>query len=149
MAKLGMLFIFLLTGACASAPKNSANLLQEKKDEKSASESYKTLAISKYQVDIEYIFNDIKTLVVCARSQKLTNEKPQHSLKFFVYDVGNDKVLFEESLADGEVVWKNDHQILVTRRMGTAQKDGSNISTYVFDLMTQKKIPEDPNKKEE
>jgi hypothetical protein len=149
MTKMGMALFFLLISACASAPKNSANLPQEKKTEQSTSEKYKALAISKYETDIEYVFNESKTVVVCAQSQKRTIEKPRHSLKFFVYDVAKDRVIFEESLADGEVVWKNDHEIKITQRLGTAQKDGSNMVTYVFDVITQKKVPDNLNIKAE
>ena len=132
MTKMLTAILFIITNACASAPKNV--------QEKTNAEKYQTIAESKYQTGIEYLFNETRTHVLCRHAEKPTTMKPQHRVSFFIFDVKSDSLSFEESLPDGMVAWKNARQVEVTAYPGMVKKDDSPLPGYVYDVVTGKKI---------
>jgi len=64
-------------------------------------------------------------------------------VQFFVYDLKNEKVLFEDSLANGSVKWLNDYQIQVSTVPGIVTEDeevDKKLMGYIYDVKLQRKL---------
>ncbi|MBL7959684.1 hypothetical protein JNL27_05525 [bacterium] len=135
-----VMFLAILV-SCTSAQKSNSSAFQEKQDLSPAVEKYKTLAMEKYKEGIDYVFNESGSFVMCVHAAKPSAEHPQKTISFFVYDLKNEKILYEESVGDGSVKWKNDVQIEITSKIGIiTPSHQSNIIHYVYDVSTQKKL---------
>lgn len=105
------------------------------------SQDYKSIAIQKYGHNIEYILNSLKTHVICLKRNKPTPQIPQHQISFFIYDLEDKQIIFEESSIDAEVKWKNDHQVQVKITPGIVSGDETPEDfTYIYDVRLGKKI---------
>lgn len=134
-----IMFLTILV-SCTSAKKTSV-ASQENQHGSPAVEKYKTLAMEKYKEGIDYVFNESGSFVMCVHAAKPSAEHPQKTISFFVYDLKNEKILYEESVGDGSVKWKNDVQIEITSKIGIiTPSHQSNIIHYVYDVSTQKKL---------
>lgn len=104
---------------------------------------YKSIAIKKYQKNIEYFFNSSDTYVICLTKDKSTPQMPENQISFFVYDLANEEIILEDSLIDGEVSWKSDHEIQVKMISGiltTDEEYNKQLTGYIFDVKEKKKI---------
>ncbi|MBL7995664.1 hypothetical protein JNM05_09860 [bacterium] len=109
---------------------------------KEAQEKYKSLAIEKYKGNVDYVYNESKSFVLCINAPKPTALKPLHTVRFFVYDTKNETMVTEETVPDGSVQWINDHAIKVSYSLGVDSKDPAvpHSGSYIFDVMTKEKI---------
>ena len=104
---------------------------------------YKSIALKKYQKNIEYLFNSSDTYVICLTKNKPTPQMPQNQISFFVYDLANKEIILEDSLIDGEVSWKSDHDIQVKMTPGiltTDEEYNKQLTGYIFDVKEKKKL---------
>jgi hypothetical protein len=104
-------------------------------------EEYKFLAVQKYGEGVEFIQNLSGTAMLCVKSSKPTQLNPQHQIAFFVYDVKAKSVLFEDSIPNGSVNWKDDFSIVVTVVPGTIRDDDKTRAPrpgYIYDLRIRK-----------
>ncbi|MGD9899150.1 MAG: hypothetical protein AB7T22_08485 [Calditrichaceae bacterium] len=105
-----------------------------------ADETYKQLAIQKYQNKITYSFNSDTTLVICARQEKPTSQRPFSNVQFFVYDLINESVVYEDQLPMGSVRWFDKDQLELNTIPGIvsgAEDNGARV--YIVNLKTGKK----------
>ncbi len=104
--------------------------------------SYRILAKQRYESNIHYDFNPAKTVVLCIKQAKSSAKHVYPPLAFFVYDLKNSKILFEDALRNGEVKWVNNNQIAVHTIPGIVQVDekGGAGSGYIYDIKSAKKI---------
>lgn len=109
---------------------------------KQAQDKYRSLAVEKFKENIDYVYNESKSFVLCVSAAKPTALKPQNSIRFFVYDINNDAIVMEESLTDGSARWINDRSIEVRYALGVDSKDPAvpHSGSYLFDVLTKEKI---------
>lgn len=104
---------------------------------------YKKVAMAKYHDDVNFVVNPSKSHVLCVRKSAL-DSKNSLALKFFVYDLAADKVVYEESQPSGTVKWISDDRIEVYVLPGIVRvgKDGQEKSFYgyIYDLKLKKKL---------
>lgn len=133
---------FLLIGlSCTSAHKKGEAASQDQPGSSPNTAKYRKIAEEKYKDHIDYIFNESKTHVLCVRINKSTPKIPESAFSFFVYDLKNDRIIFEDSIADGSVHWTSDHLLEVEQKSGTVSKENPIRSKrYGYDVVTQKKI---------
>ena len=106
-------------------------------------EKYHQVAETKFGGGIEYRFNDSKNFVICLKKQKPTAQIPQNRLFFFVYNLENNQIIFEDSVTDGEVSWKSNTQFRVRTTPGMLTGDpeyNQKLMGYVFDVTLKRKI---------
>jgi hypothetical protein len=117
---------------------NSANTdIQKSGDPK----NYETIAAEKYGDNIEYIFNSPKTHVICLKRNKPSPQIPQNQISFFIYDLKNGEIIFEESSIDAEVRWKSEDQVEVRITPGIVSgEETAEDFIYVYDVISRKKI---------
>jgi len=103
---------------------------------------YQVLANQKLHSNIHYRFNEDRSLVLCISQAKPTPQIIHPPLRFFIYDVAAEKVVFEDSLANGEVKWLDSHRIAVRTIPGIVRVEelAGQVSGYIFDTKTGKKV---------
>lgn len=104
---------------------------------------YTKLAIEKYHNNITYQANLSHSYILCSTQSRATGLNPFPTVKYFVYDIKHDKVLFEDSVAKGSIKWLNDDQFQVSTVPGIVRIDeGANgqLRRYIYDVLLQKKI---------
>ncbi|MFC1481418.1 hypothetical protein ACFL6E_04125 [Candidatus Neomarinimicrobiota bacterium] len=121
--------------SCASADEDSSSATSVGK--------YTKLAIAKYHDNISYQVNSAHSYVLCYKQSRPTNQNPFPPLQFFVYDLENDKVQFEDSLVNGSVYWLNDYQLQVSKIPGIVTHDeeaNRQLMGYIYDVLHQRKL---------
>ena len=119
---------------------------QEKRKTRSTQNEYQSIAITKYQGNIEYIFNDSQSHVICLTFSKPQAMHPHPELKFFIFDLSKGKILFEDSLLNAKVSWISNSQAEVELIPEIISGDEDiTKSGYVFDVNTMKKRPLNPH----
>lgn len=107
-----------------------------------AAGQYKIAATEKYGEGVEYYFNESKTHVLCLKQAKvkLSPAMPQNPLRFFVYDLNAEKIIYEDSLEDGSVRWINDSQLQISLIPGIVSGDEDPEDfTYLYDVKLQQR----------
>ncbi len=96
----------LFASACASSKKNSDNQSED---------IYKQLAEEKYQDNIEYSRSPNGGFMLVIKDIKGTSQQPRNDLRFFVYDLKNQKITFELRVGMGVVKWMDENHLEVFR----------------------------------
>ena len=135
--------ILFVCFACSSSRRNSDS-------DNPPPEQYKIKALKKYGDNVEFAFDSSKVFVLCMKKSKPTRETPQQQTSFFVYDIAEDAILYENSLENGTVSWVNDHQVEVRLTPGILTKDealNQLLTTYRFDVLQRRVIPDGAREK--
>ena len=107
--------------------------------------SYERIANAKFKDNIDYFFNSNKSYVLCVKQSKTTHKILYPPLAFFVYDLKNEKIVYEESFNNGSAKWVNDTQIKVTLVPGIIsgiEKIDSKARGFIYDLAVNRKLYE-------
>ncbi|MCY1634815.1 hypothetical protein [Marinifilum sp. D737] len=133
---LNIILIMLFFG-CATK-----NKLSEKLNE-SDQITYQQFAKDKFGEEVEFKFNSDKSYVICEKLNSKSQPNPNQLKEFFVYDIINGVIVYEDKIASAKIEWHNKTQLLITMQKGyiTNPKDTGKW-TYVFDLIAKKKITE-------
>ena len=132
-------FIFLITIFISSCSNYNNGY---KTDNQKA--SYKKTAEEKYSDNINYMFSPDSAFVVCYKTEEKTTDNPTPQLKFFIYDLNNDKIVFEDNSRSDKIEWINNTQLRVLKRPGIITVDpkkNSKLLGYIYDLKNNKKLP--------
>ena len=124
------------TLACCALAKKDSNSGE-------SAENYEKLAVDKYKDNITYQINLTHLYVLCHKQPRSTSRNPFPPVQFFVYDLKNERVLFEDSLANGSVKWLNDYQIQVSTIPGIVTGDeeaDKKLMGYIYDVKLQRKL---------
>ena len=112
---------------------------------------FRELAVAKYVDNITYRVNLTHSYVLCYKQSRPTSSNPFPPVQFFVYDLWNERVLFEDSLAKGSIKWLNDYQIQVSTIPGIVTGDeeaDKKLLGYIYDVKLQRKLYPQGNKTE-
>jgi len=106
--------------------------------------SYMKIAKEKYHTNINYLFAPDSLHIICYKTEKksINNPTPQH--RFFIYDLKNEKINFEDKGRSDNIKWINNNQIRVLTRPGIISVDPKkNIKLlgYIYDINQKKKLP--------
>lgn len=130
------IFLFLFIDACSSS--------KEKTDESQSDlPTYKKIAEENYDSDYKAEFNRDSTYIIVYYSPKNKLMSLNPPLKFFVYNAGSKRVIFRDNLANGQVKWKNDYQLVVTtipEIVKGNEEENSESFGYTYDVITGRKL---------
>jgi hypothetical protein len=104
-------------------------------------EPYRSLAVQKFGEVFETLPNTSGSAVLCVKASKPTQLQPQQQVAFFVYDLDTRSLLFEDSIPNGSVGWKDSVSVIVTLIPGTVKDEDKTPSArpgYIFDLRSRK-----------
>ncbi|RXQ92194.1 hypothetical protein EO244_11635 [Ancylomarina salipaludis] len=107
----------------------------------SSKQMYQLIAHKKYGENAECFLNPNLSYVLCQKRNPDTQLIPNQLIEFFVYDIQKQKIIYEDKIANAEITWHNNTQLLITNQRGyiTGPTDTGKW-TYLFDLLTKKKI---------
>jgi hypothetical protein len=130
-----LVIVIVLLSTFTSCSTNKAHKLD------SAVDRYKALSVQKYGEGVEWIPNSTKTVVLCVKRSKPTDQLPQRQAAFFIYDVAADRITFEDEISNGSVAWKDNQSVMVEIVPGIEKGDEPSPPLrrgYVLDVRTGK-----------
>ena len=102
---------------------------------------YKSIAESEFGSNYKVIFNTDSTYLIVTSSSNKTTSGLDSPLKFFVFNLSENKIVFRENLPNGSVKWINDRQVKVSTEPGIVSgKEEKNSTGYTYDVILKKKI---------
>ncbi len=127
--------LLLLISGC----KSNQNLFQVNGSD--SKQIYQHIAHKKYGEHVEFIPNANWTYMLCQKEKSDHQPIPNQVLEFFVYDIKNQEIIYENKMANVKVDWYNNTQLMITNQRGyiTGPTDTGKW-TYIFDLMIRKKV---------
>lgn len=134
-----LIFIFLLTIFMSSCSNYNDGY---KTDNQKA--SYIETAEDKYSDNISYMFSSDSAFVICYKTEIQTTGNPTPQSKFFIYDLNNDKIVFEDNSRSDRIEWIENTKLRVLKRPGIISVDpkiNSKLLGYIYDLKYKKKLP--------
>lgn len=120
-----LLILFLLLAGCSVTQKTLTR--QES--------VLKKLSLEKFGTSSRLIYNSDKSYSIVVKQEKSTAKNPNPLLQFFVYDIGKDKIIFEESIPAGKIKWRNNRQfeVTITPEM-ISTEDSNKLYGYIYDV---------------
>ncbi|MHB8906719.1 MAG: hypothetical protein ACYC4T_01260 [Melioribacteraceae bacterium] len=120
-----LLIFFLLLAGCSVTQKTLTR--QES--------VLKKLSLEKFGTSSRLIYNSDKSYSIVVKQEKSTAKNPNPLLQFFVYDIGKDKIIFEESIPAGKIKWRNNRQfeVTITPEM-ISTEDSNKLYGYIYDV---------------
>ena len=97
---------------------------------------YKVFAEEKIKSGYKIIYNSDSSFVIYQKSINVEPAHPQNSISFIIYDVNKDKIIYEESVQDGNIEWQNDYLVKIVNRHGIVSQEmkASNIQIQYYDV---------------
>lgn len=133
LKKISSLVVILLMISCQSISKFPGT-----KDQQNA---YTILAKEKLGDDVIYTPNKSQSYVLCVKETKGNNRQPSSIIKFFVYDLEEAKIIYEENLSAGYVKWYNDNQIEMYSTPGVMVEGTTrNDYTTIYNVISRKSV---------
>ena len=133
------IFIFLITIFIPSCSNYNDGY---KADNQKA--SFLKTAEDKYSDNISYLFSSDSAFVICYKTEMQTTENSIPQSKFFIYDLNNDKIVFEDNSRSDKIEWIDNTKLRVLKRPGIISVDpkvNSKLLGYIYDLKQNKKLP--------
>lgn len=142
-------FIFLLPAlltfsiSCSSSKDTSEQIEidQKKPEEDKIMDKFLSLAKEKFDDKFSFQLNSEKSYILCFTKPHLTDN--QLSTQYFLYDLNNEKIIFEEDIGQGSVKWISEHHIQVIPIPGIVkgdEKTEGSASGYIYDIKQKKKL---------
>jgi hypothetical protein len=104
-------------------------------------ETDKEYAEKKLGSNILKMENISKTHVLMINQEKETALNPAPLLKFMLFEIKSNRLLFEDVVPAGNVRWINDRQIEILKIPGTVSiENKKSQSGYIFDIDSGRKI---------
>jgi hypothetical protein len=131
--------VFILTIISINNCCSTGTISTQSKD----SVNYKKIAVSKFGNNHKVTFNSDSTFLIVSSYQNKTTDDISSPLRFFVFNLSENEITFEENLPNGNIKWINNHQIEVTTEPGIVSGDeGKNkqLTGYTYDIILNKKI---------
>ncbi len=99
----------------------------------------KSAAQTRFGNNYKIVFNQDGNYALCTGFDK--TQKAVSQTKFFIFDVKENKITFEDNVVNGEVNWAGKYKIVVKRLPGIVQKfqKPAPINLYFYNVITQKK----------
>ncbi|MHB8931267.1 MAG: hypothetical protein ACYC5R_11795 [Melioribacteraceae bacterium] len=120
-----LLILFLLLAGCSVTQKTLTR--QES--------VLKKLSLEKFGTSSRLIYNSDKSYSIVVKQEKSTAKNLNPLLQFFVFEMGRDKIIFEESIPAGKIKWRNNRQfeVTITPEM-ISTEDSNKLYGYIYDV---------------
>ncbi|RDC61682.1 hypothetical protein [Adhaeribacter pallidiroseus] len=131
------LFLLLLSGACKPVGTSATTVPVPMKN----SSGYRQLAESRLGGKVQYAFNETHTLVLGFSSEPMAAPGITHLLRFLVIALKDNRLLYEDQIANAQVEWYNNAQLKIRTSPGILQNQLNQPKNYyLYDLETQQKL---------
>ena len=126
-----MLILFSSLISCSSVEKD----IEEKNSDL---DELMQLATVKYKNNFNIEYNSNKKFALCIHKNKSNIPGPE-SINFFVYDLINNKITYEDNISKGSVSWQSEYEIKLEEIPGTIQKNMTSTNVYILNIKTNSK----------
>jgi len=134
-----LFLIFLLAGCVSTNKLNQQDLFLKS--------TYKQIAQEKFGEKVEYKLNSNKSYALCKKMITAPVLNPNQLIEFFVYDIQQGEIIFEDKIANAKISWHNNTQLMITRQKGyIVNRTDTGKASYIFDLQSKKKVTQDQTK---
>ena len=96
------------------------------------------IATEKYEKNFTLEYNSNKDFALCIHKNKSNIPGPE-SINFFVYDLINNKITYENNISKGSVSWQSEYEIKLEEIPGTIQKNMTSTNVYILNIKTNSK----------
>ncbi len=96
------------------------------------------IATEKYEKNFTLEYNSNKDFALCIHKNKSNIPGPE-SINFFVYDLINNKITYEDNISKGSVSWQSEYEIKLEEIPGTIQKNMTSTNVYILNIKTNSK----------
>jgi hypothetical protein len=120
--------------SCSSSSQSQAHLVKVAED--------------RYGGEVEYSPNESQSFLLCVNKPKVQPGDPQQPVRFVLFDVARNEVVFEDSLENADVRWLSNDRIEVRAIPEIVSDDGDTASGYIFDTHTRTRTPIPVQRKE-
>ncbi len=96
------------------------------------------IATEKYEKNFTLEYNSNKDFALCIHKNKSNIPGPE-SINFFVYDLMNNKITYENNISKGSVSWQSEYEIKLEEIPGTIQKNMTSTNVYILNIKTNSK----------
>ncbi len=104
---------------------------------------YHRLAAQKYGINYSVIFNSDSSYVLCTNNGGVPGKLPRKALRFFVYDLKNGKIIFEDTYATAKIKWINKYKLSVKNfPEAFSKRKNQNLIKIIYDVKKGIKIKE-------
>jgi len=96
---------------------------------------YVAPATERFKNGYKTIFNASRTHVLILATRKKGVENWPQSIRFFIYNLEKDEIIFEDVIANGKVKWQDDRKIRAESLPGIIEDgDGPTRIGYTYDV---------------
>ena len=100
----------------------------------------KKLSIEKYGTTFQLMYNTEKSYSAVVKQEKVTSQNPNPGLQFFIFDMEEEKIVFEDNIAMGKINWENNDKIEVIVTPGMiSTEDNNKIHGYIYNVKLKTK----------
>ncbi len=102
-----------------------------------------TVAKKKFNSKYKIIKNASETFAICLSESNRLKAAEINRLKYFIFDLKNSDIIYEDSLSNSNVGWENDSLVTVYRIPGMIKKNddsGYQNRIYSYDVLLGKKL---------
>jgi hypothetical protein len=100
--------------------------------------SYTSIAMDRYGNNVEFMPNMDSSFVLCVNRMESAGQ-PIVTVRFFVYDIAQHRVLYEDSLEQAEVFWMNPSQVRVVSTPEVTSGDEAPGAGYIYDVRSRER----------
>jgi len=112
-----------------------------------ATKTYQQIAQQKLGDKVECELNSNMNYALCKKVIPEPKLNPNQLIEFFVYDIQNEEIIFEDKIPNAKIAWYNNTQLLITKQKGyITDHTDTGKWTYIFDLLSKKKISPNQSK---
>ena len=133
-------FFTTLFGGCStcttkdSIATRTENILQN---------SFKEIAHYKYGSGYNIVENESKSYVIVLENIAKQSAPVTNTIRFFVYNISENKIVYESKMTLDKIFWESDYEIRVGRIPGMIKKDEESpsiVGGYTINVISGKKV---------
>ena len=110
-----------------------------KNAEQTQTDGFKVLAVQKLGSDVEYTPNEDNSKMLCYVKKKGVNNSG-YGVSFFVYDIKQKKVIYEDEIDRGTVSWHTEQELALFYTPGIMRNDQTRDDfTYIYNLDSERR----------
>ncbi len=143
-----ILYLSVAFGACRSSEINSSQSHTNQNSLETHSKSnFRQLAVKILGEELEYVFNDSQTIVLCKKTEAATRAPMVNSIRFMLISLADNAIVYEDRIINGSVEWYTSTQLKITTLPEIIQRPYSEQAHYyIYDVETEQKIVPGSNK---
>ncbi len=122
--KFMIIFLIMIYGCCSTSKEFSSYEIAE------------TLAVKKFGSSFEMVKNEFNTFILCYKIDERKNH-PHKSLEYFVFDLNQKEIIYEEKILDAEINWLDNYNLEIKINPEIISDDEPVI--FILNVLTKQK----------